>query len=50
MYKFVHYLAKQFNALLVSTGRESLRKGTSGQTLVSSLLPYYYVELIVNLV
>ena len=49
MYKPVHRLVKQVN-ILVSTRRGSLLKGPSGQTLVSSLLPHYYIDFIADLV
>ena len=49
MYKPIHRLVKQVS-VLVSTRRGSLLKGTSGQTLVSSLLPHYYVDFIADLV
>ena len=41
IYKLVHHIAKQVN-VPVSTG--TLLKGTTGQTLVSSLLPHYLVD------
>ena len=35
---------------MVSTWRESLLKGTSGQASLLSLLPHYYVDFIADLV
>ena len=49
MYKLVHRLVKQVS-VLVSTGRGSLLKGTSRQTLVSLLHSHYFVDFIVDLV
>ena len=49
MFKPVHRLEKRVNRL-VSTRCESLLKSTSGQTIVSSLLPHYSVDFIVDLV
>ena len=49
MYKPVHRLVKQVN-ILVSTWCGSLLKGTYGQTLVSPLLPYYYINFMADLV
>ena len=48
MYKSALRLVKQVN-ILVSTRRRSLLKGTSRQTLVSSLLPYYYIDFTADL-
>ena len=49
MYTPVHPLVKEVD-LLVFARRGSSLKSTTGQTLVSSLLPQYYVDFIANLV
>ena len=49
MYKPVHRLAKQVS-VLVFTWRGSLLKDTSGQTLLSSLLPHYHADFNADLV
>ena len=48
MYKAAHHLVNQFN-VLVSTQRGSLPKVTSGQALLTSLLPHYFLDFIVVL-
>ena len=49
MYKPVHHFAKQFN-VLVSKQPEYFPKVTSRRTLVSPLLPHYYVDFIADAV